>query len=141
VSEEESSFLTTPRAGDRIPGTAMAAPLVIQSQVAAILYTDDGGDGTPKGDHASAGGLATVAGLAATLLALGSRPDAGVIEARADLEVRLPPAEEGGGWVPPSDLFGADSLDEDLLEDAPDESRPSRTGDLSEEEERLHEDA
>lgn len=139
--EEEPDFLPAPRAGDRVPGTALAAPLVIHGKVAAILYADDGGDGTPKGDHASAEVLATVAGLAANLLALRSRPDPIETEARADLEVRIPSAGEGGSWAPSSELLESDSLDEELLPDPSGAPLPTGVGGLSEEEERLHEDA
>jgi len=139
--DEEPDFLPPPRAGDRVPGTALAAPLVIHGKVAAILYADDGGDGTPKGDHASAEILATVAGMAANLLAFRSRPDPMDTEAGADLEVRIPAAEEGGGLAPPSDLFESDSLEEELLPGAFASALPTGAGHLSEEEERLHEDA
>jgi GAF domain len=139
--EDEPGFLPPPRTGDRVPGSALAAPLVIQGKVAAILYADDGGDGTPKGDHASAEILATVAGLAASLLAFRSRPDPLEVEAKADLEVRIPAAEEGGGLAPPSDLFESDSLDDELLPDVSRTALPTGAGELSEEEERLHEDA
>ena len=139
--DEEPDFLPPPRAGDRVPRTVLAAPLVIHGKVAAILYADDGGDGTPKGDHASAEVLATVAGLAANVLAFRSRTDPMEAEARADLEVRIPAAEEGGGLAPPSDLFESDSLDDELLPDVPGAPLPTGVGGLSEEEERLHEDA
>ena len=139
--DEEPDFLPPPRAGDRLPGSALAAPLVIHGKVAAILYADDGGDGTPKGDHASAEILATVAGLAVNLLALRSRPEPMEMEARADLEVRIPAAQEGGGLAPPSELLESDSLDDELFPDASGTPVPTGIGDLSEEEERLHEDA
>lgn len=141
-AEGDADFLPAPRPGDRIPRRALAAPLVIQDTLAAILYADDGGDGHQAFDFASAEILASVAALAASLLALRSHPEAMEWEGGTGVEVRVPPAEEGGGLVTGPAAATVESLDEEFLLDSPEpgpESGP--LGDLSPEETRAHEDA
>ena len=141
VQKGEMRFLPTPRPGDRLPGKVLAAPLLVQEKVAAVLYADDGGDGRSLHDSGCVEVLASVASLVANRLALLSRPAPEETEASSDLEVRIPAAREGGGLVTGPDLLGADPLEDDLSP-AP-ALPPAIRGpeNLSPEERLLHEDA
>jgi len=137
----EIRFLPAPRPGDRMPGKTLAAPLMVQEKVAAVLYADDGGDGRSLNDFGSVEILASVASLVANRLALLSRPAREEAAAPSDMEVRIQAATEGGGLVTGPDLLGADPL-EDELSPAP-TPPPEVRGmeNLSPEEKLLHEDA
>ena len=141
IRKGETGFLPAPRPGDRLPGKALAAPLLVQEKVAAVLYADDGGDGRSLNDSGSVEILASVASLVANRLALLSRPAPEETAVPSGLEVRIPAAREGGGLVIDPDLLGTDPLEEDLS------PAPARTpagegmGNLSPEEKQLHEDA
>ncbi len=137
-------FLPALRPGDRVPRRSLAVPLVIQDEVAAILYADDGGDGRAECDFASAEILANVTALGANLLALQSHPlldQRDEAEAAAEMEVRVPSGEEGGGLVAGPAFLEADDLEDELFAE-PGLAPPSETrGVLTPEEERLHGDA
>ena len=141
VSGGISPFLPAPRPGDRLPGKALAAPLLVQEKVAAVLYADDGGDSRSMHDSGSMEVLASVASLVANRLALLSRPPGPAAEDGADLEVRIPPAEEGGGLVTASDLLEADPLEDDLSPAPRLPAAAQKPENLSPEEKLLHEDA
>ena len=140
ASEGASPFLPAPRPGDRLPGKSLAAPILVQENVAAVLYADDGGDGRSMHDSGSLEILASVASLAANRLALLTRPAAPPAGDAADIEIRIPPAGEGGGLVTATDLLEADPLEDEL---SPAPRLPAGAGpeNLSPEEKLLHEDA
>jgi hypothetical protein len=138
VADGRIRFLPSPRPGDRLPETAMAAPILVRDHVAAVLYADDGGDGRQARDAGSVEVLASVASLVANQLAVLSHPEeeAEEIESPSTLEVRIPAGEEGGGFVSDAAEF-ADPFEDDLAPPGPVAVRP----DVPEEEKALHEDA
>ena len=140
IAEGRIRFLPSPRPGDRLPETAMAAPILVRDHVAAVLYADDGGDGRHARDAGSVEVLASVTSLVANRLAALSHPEEEAEEeivSRASVEVRIPAGEEGGGFV--SDAAGfTDPLAEDL---APSPEPSAGRLDVPEEEKALHEDA
>jgi hypothetical protein len=140
VSEGDIRFLPAHHPGDRLPGTAMAVPLLVLDKVAAVLYADDGGDGRLAHDSGGVEVLASVATLVANRLALLSRPDGLEAEAEMELPVQVPTAEEGGGLLAGSALFDLDPLEEEIAP-SPSPDSPGGSGDLSAEEKLLHEDA
>ena len=140
-SRAEARFLPSPRPGDRLPEKALAAPLVVREEVAAVLYADDGGDSRSLNDYGSAEILASVASLAANRLALLSRPGAEKPEELPSPEVRVPPAEEGGGLVTGPDLLGDDPLEDDLSPAPPLPAAAGSFSGLTPEEKVIHEDA
>jgi hypothetical protein len=141
LSSDELRFLPAHRPGDRLPGVALAAPLKVLDKVAAVLYADDGGDGRIAHDPGCVEVLSSVAALAASRLALLSRPPGVEVEASADLHVQVPRAEEGGGLVADPALFDADPLDDEMTSDLPAAAPPAGLENLSPEERLLHEDA
>jgi len=141
VREKDIGFLPPLRPGDRVPERALAVPIVVQGKVAAILYADDGGDGREGCDFASAEILASVAALGANLLAVLSHPAPAEVEAQAEVVVRVPVAQEGGGLLANPDFLATDPLEEELSLDQPAGPPPDSPQGLGVEEARLHEDA
>jgi hypothetical protein len=141
LSGEEIGFLPPHRPGDRLPGMALAAPLVVQESAAAVLYADDGGDGRIAHDPGCVEVLCSVASLAANRLALLSRPASLEVEARAELHVQEPKAEEGGGLLADTALFDVGSLDDELSPLPPATFPVVDSESLPPEEKLLHEDA
>ncbi len=139
--EGASRFLPAPRPGDRLPGTALAVPLLVREKVAAVLYADDGGDGRSLNDAGSVEVLASVASLAANQLALMSRPASEGAAASAVVEVRIPSVQEAGCPAAGPDPLGIDPLEEDLSPAAAAAPAAPAPGNLSPEEALLHEDA
>ena len=144
-SSEYASLLPPAVPGQRIPRCAVAAPLIVQGRVSAILYGDDGGDGSSLCDFPSAEALICVASLAADKLALEARREAPeAVVAHSDVEIHIPPVAE---IAPTSDeasaaeLLEPDPLDEELEYASFARESSARPADLSPEETRLHEDA
>lgn len=143
-ASEYASLLPPPVPGQRIPSTAVAAPLIVRDRVSAILYGDDGGDGACLCDFPSAEALICVASLAADKLALETRRESPEVVAHSDVEIRIPPVaetEETEEEAPATELLEPDPLDEEL--EYASFARESSAGpsDLSAEETRLHDDA
>jgi len=139
--KNEIRFLPAPRPGDRLPGNALAAPLLVREKVAAVLYADDGGDGRSLNDSGSVEVLVSVASLAANRLALLSRPAPEQATASADVEVRIPAVRDAGGLVAGPDPLGIDPLEEDLSPAPPPPPPSPGLENLTPEERLLHEDA
>jgi hypothetical protein len=137
--EEALAFLPPPRMGDRAPRRALAVPIVIQGQVSALLYADDGGDAREVFDPGSIEVLAGVAALAAGLLALRSIPQAEEPEVAVD--VRVEPEPRAGGDPAILPFPGADPLDLDLDAGPTNPPDPGVPEGLSPEETRRHEEA
>jgi hypothetical protein len=115
--------------------------LLVLEKVAAVLYADDGGDGRLAHDSGSLEVLTSVTSLAANHLALLSRPAGSDVEARADMDIQMPLAEEGGGLVAGSVPFEADPLEDELTSPLLAASPATGSESLSQEEKLLHEDA
>jgi hypothetical protein len=141
MPDEGTRFLPAHRPGDRLPEAALAAPVLVLDKVAAVLYADDGGDGRLAHDSGSVEVLTSVTSLAANRLALLSRPAGVELEARADMQIQMPLAEEGGGLVSAPEDFEADSLDDALTSGLPATFGAAASENLSPEEKLLHEDA
>jgi hypothetical protein len=138
---EYASLLPPPVPGERLPRSAVAAPLLVRGRVSAILYGDDGGDGAPHCDFPSAEALICVASLAADKLALEALRQDRKVVTNSDVEIRIPPVDETAEEAPAVDLLEPDPLDEEL--EYASFAREGSTGpaNLSPEESRLHEDA
>ncbi|PYQ10880.1 MAG: hypothetical protein DMH00_09710 [Acidobacteria bacterium] len=142
--EETPSFLPSPVPGQRIPRQAMAAPILVGDRVSAILYGDDGGDGSCSCNFQWAEILASVASLAAENLALRAGPDSPEVTARADLEIRIPSVEEAAEPSEPSpasELLDPDPLEEELEYTSFAREAPGGPAGLRPDETRQHEDA
>jgi hypothetical protein len=145
-STEYASLLPPPVPGQRIPRTAVAAPLIVRDRVSAILYGDDGGDGSSLCDFPSAEALICVASLAADKLALEARRDSTAVVANSEVEIRIPPIAENeeteeAAAAATTELLEPDPLDEELEYAAFAREGSAGPADLSAEETRLHDDA
>ena len=140
-SSEYASLLPPPVPGERLPSSAMAAPLIVRGRVSAILYGDNGGDGAPLCDFPSAEALVCVASLAADRLALEARGDAPEVVAHSDVEIRIPPVTEDAEEPPAVEVVEPDPLDEELEYASFARESSTSAASLSPEESRLHEDA